>query len=122
MHESFDTVDVLKKAQEMIGIAQRPVVCSACGKVLATLTNGWNMYFSCGVGVPGSPDISAFGCAEHWACSPACWLKVAHACVDQHLHDVMIEAHNQLEEKRVQLQKQVDRMKEENNVNSSHEV
>jgi hypothetical protein len=124
MHDSFNSHDVLKKAQELVAIAQKPVICENCGTVLATLTNGWNCWFNGGIGVPGSPDLAAFSCdsGQHWACSLDCWQKIAHACIDEHLAPTMQGAHNLLLQRQQNLQRQVDTMKEESNVNSSDKV
>jgi len=39
------------------------------------------------IGSPGHPSLPAFQCSavEHWACTPECWVKVAHACIDEHM-------------------------------------
>lgn len=53
------------------------------------------------VGSPGHPAITGFQCPaiEHWSCSPGCWLVVAHACIDEHMHELLQLAHQKLREK-----------------------
>jgi hypothetical protein len=43
------------------------------------------------VGSPGHIGLAPFQCAheEHWACSPECWLLVTHACIDEHMHEML---------------------------------
>ncbi len=58
--------------------------CEACGKQDLS-PNMINVMMV--VGSPGHPTIAPFQCPqeEHWACSPECWSKVAHACIDEHM-------------------------------------
>ena len=39
---------------------------------------------------PGHPKLTGIACpTQHWACSLECWIKVAHACIDEHLLEVL---------------------------------
>jgi hypothetical protein len=67
------------------------VACEACGKqekrhlmINAVIC----------IPAPGHPALTGFGCpaGEHWACSPECWRTVAHACIDEHMHE-LLKAH-----------------------------
>lgn len=71
-----------------------PVTCEACGKTVDRRDYAINIMIL--VGSPGHPDLPAFQCVgggdspgDHWACSPECWLKVAHACIDEHMHQIL---------------------------------
>jgi hypothetical protein len=46
------------------------------------------------IGSPGHPALPPFQCGqtEHWACSVECWSKVAHACIDEHMSELLKEA------------------------------
>lgn len=50
------------------------------------------------IGSPGHFSLSSFQCihVEHWACSPECWKIIAHACIDEHLHVLLLRKHKQL--------------------------
>jgi len=73
----------------------RPVIhppartCEACGKVVPVGHDAINVIIV--VGSPGHPELPPFQCPheEHWACSIDCWLKVAHACIDEHISQVL---------------------------------
>lgn len=58
--------------------------CEACGKT-GLSPDMINVIIV--VGSPGHASLSPFQCAheEHWACSPECWEKVAHACISEHM-------------------------------------
>jgi hypothetical protein len=118
-HATFDRHDVIEAAKRTVAPAQTPIVCEGCGKVLATLTNGYNFWFNSGVGVPGSPDLAAISCdaGQHWACSLPCWYNVAHACIDQHMGPTIQSAHDLLEERRIKFEATIQ---EKLNVSSSH--
>lgn len=47
-----------------------------------------------GISSPGNERLSGgIGCSyEHWACSPNCWQKLAHACIDEHVVYLLLEA------------------------------
>lgn len=49
------------------------------------------------IGSPGHASMAPFQCPneEHWACSLDCWIKVAHACIDEHMIEVLKELHKQ---------------------------
>jgi hypothetical protein len=102
MHESFHRHNPQQKAKQMIQNVSSPVVCENCGKVLTTSNDAYNVMFVCQVGSPGNPALAAFQCdsIEHWACTPDCWKAVAHACIDQHMHETLIETLKQLEDRR----------------------
>lgn len=67
-----------------------PIVsCEACGKQGPTHLM---INLAVCIGSPGHPMLPPFQCPgsqqtgpEHWACSPECWQKVAHACIDEHM-------------------------------------
>jgi hypothetical protein len=65
------------------------VVCEACAKPGPS-----HLMINCmiAIGSPGHPSLPAFQCAavEHWACSPECWRNVAHACIDEHMHALLL--------------------------------
>lgn len=76
-----------------------PVVkCEACGKSGPTHLM---INLAVCIGSPGHPSLPPFQCpgsqqtapgpagAEHWACSPDCWKAVAHACIDEHMHELL---------------------------------
>lgn len=58
--------------------------CEACGKkgISSSMIN-----IIIVVGSPGHASLKPFQCSqeEHWSCSPDCWSKVAHACIDEHM-------------------------------------
>ena len=71
------------------------LTCESCGKQELS-HNMINLMI--GVGSPGHPSITGFQCPgsgqyegrpEHWACSPECWIKVAHACIDEHMQELL---------------------------------
>lgn len=47
------------------------------------------------VGSPGHAELAPFQCEhdEHWACSLECWRKVAHACIDEHIAELLYQQH-----------------------------
>lgn len=60
------------------------IQCESCG---AETPRNKAINFVAVVGSPGHPDLPPLPPhAEHWACSPECWLKVGHACLDEHIH------------------------------------
>lgn len=68
-----------------------PRTCEACGTIVVVGHDAIN--FIAVVGSPGHPSLTPLQCEqeEHWACSIACWAKVAHACIDEHM-TAMLEA------------------------------
>ncbi len=77
-------------------LASDPIrTCEACGKV-SPGSESFNIMMQ--VGVAGHPSIAPFQCphVEHWACSLDCWRKVAHACIDEHMHELLHYCHAQL--------------------------
>ena len=77
-----------------------PRVCENpdCNKVVPVGDGAINVIHIIQVGSPGHPGITAFQCpaSEHWACSPACWVVVAHACIDEHLFPIIEQVHARL--------------------------
>lgn len=73
-------------------------VCEACGHIVPGVEA---MNIMIVIGVAGDPRINPFQCPaeEHWACSPECWARVAHACIDEHMGAVLQHQHNQLQTK-----------------------
>ena len=72
-----------------IDTVQEPIrTCEACGKQTPS-SRSINCIMV--IGSPGHPDLKPFQCAaeEHWACSPECWVKVAHACIDEHMYIIL---------------------------------
>ncbi len=69
--------------------------CEACGTAVPGST-AINIMMQ--IGVAGHPSIMPFQCPleEHWACSRDCWLKVAHACIDEHMHPLLAHRHGQV--------------------------
>lgn len=59
-------------------------VCEACGK-----QDKRHLMINAVICIPapGHHTLTGFGCTagEHWACSPECWTKVGHACIDEHM-------------------------------------
>jgi hypothetical protein len=123
MHETFYRHDVIEAAKRTVVPAQIPIVCENCGRVLATLTNGWNESFSASIGVPGSPDLAAVSCdaGQHWACSIDCWELVGVACIHYHLRPTMEKAHALLEERRLAYEQSIKKGLEQNG-NNPHTV
>lgn len=70
------------------------VTCAICG----TQKPSCNMInFAVAVPSPGHPDLLGVGCpVEHWACSLNCWQKVAHACIDEHMLELLKERHQKV--------------------------
>lgn len=70
-----------------------PRTCEACGKVVSIGHDAINCIIV--IGSPGHPDLLPFQCPaeEHWACCPNCWAKVAHACVDEHMREILRQIH-----------------------------
>ena len=68
--------------------------CEACGKQVDS-SYAINMIFV--VGSPGHPELAPFQCEqeEHWACSLDCWKVVAHACIDEHMHVLLTQKHQE---------------------------
>ena len=73
-----------------------PRTCEACGKVVPIGHDAINIMIV--VGSPGHPDLKPFQCPleEHWACSRECWRKVAHACIDEHMHERLTTLHQEI--------------------------
>lgn len=76
------------------------VVCEACG---APGLRHLMMNVMIGVGSPGHPSLAGFQCpeTEHWACTLNCWRRVAHACLDEHVHEYLLALHATLKDKEV---------------------
>lgn len=71
------------------------VQCEACGLKLPR-HDAINIIIC--IGSPGHMDLPPFQCehTEHWACSRECWLKVAHACIDEHMHELLKQSHEKV--------------------------
>lgn len=71
-----------------VGSDSPTVVCEACQKPGPSHLMINVMIV---VGSPGHPALLPFQCSntEHWACSPECWKIVAHACIDEHMHELL---------------------------------
>lgn len=69
--------------------------CEACGKKITS-----SLAINCiiVIGSPGHPTLAPFQCAheEHWACSIGCWNKVAHACIDEHMSELLRYKHSEV--------------------------
>lgn len=78
----------------------QPRVCAGCGKDIPVGDSGINVITSVThvIGSPGHPGIPPWQCPqeEHWACSPDCWAKVAHQCIDEHMVPIVKEIHKRL--------------------------
>jgi hypothetical protein len=125
MHETFDRHDVVKKAHEIITGAEPPVVCEVCGTILPHLSNGINFWFNVGIGVPGSPQISAFGCdsGQHWTCSIKCLKLAGPECFLKHIVPTIEQANELLEQTKENYTKRIQELLEvKNDVNSSNNV
>ena len=68
--------------------------CEACGKQVES-SQAINLIIV--IGSPGHPELAPFQCEqeEHWACSLDCWRKVAHACIDEHMHVLLQQKHQE---------------------------
>lgn len=82
-------------AEPEYGTDSPTVQCEACPKTGPSHLM-INVMVCCGS--PGHPSITGFQCphVEHWACSLPCWRKIAHACVDEHMHVILTAFHQQL--------------------------
>jgi len=78
------------------------VMCECCGK---SGPSHLMINLMIAIGSPGHPSISGFQCPgsgqvhrspEHWACSPDCWKEIAHACINEHMHDLLLQAHQKV--------------------------
>lgn len=70
-------------------------ICEACNKQLPS-EQALNVIIVVGAVDRFAGRVQPFQCPqeEHWACSPECWNKVAHACVEEHMSWLL----NQLEQ------------------------
>lgn len=87
---------MLKKISEATAEANAPMrICEACGaqKISHEAINCIIV-----IGSPGHASLSPFQCAyeEHWSCSIPCWQKVAHACVDEHMAELLKQKHEEV--------------------------
>lgn len=81
------------KTEEIVQGSDSPTVqCESCGK---SGPSHLMINFMVAIGSPGHHTLNGFQCPgggqidnrpEHWACTPECWLVVAHACIDEHMH------------------------------------
>ena len=83
------------KTEPEYGTDSPTVNCESCGK-----SGPSHLMINCiiFIGSPGHPSLPPFQCPgsqqieqrpEHWACTPECWLLVAHACIDEHMHELL---------------------------------
>jgi hypothetical protein len=81
------------------------LTCEICGKQDLS-HNMINLMI--GSGSPGHPKLTGFQCPgsgqyhgrpEHWACSITCWEELAHACIAEHMVELLKQAHASLQEK-----------------------
>jgi hypothetical protein len=72
--------------------------CENCGRVLPSSKS---INFIGIIGSPGHSELMPFQCVhtEHWSCSIECWQKIAHACIDEHLAEMLKQKHQILGEK-----------------------
>lgn len=70
-------------------VLPQPRTCEACGTIVPVGHDAINIIIV--VGSPGHPELPPFQCPneEHWACCIDCWKKVAHACIDEHMTQVL---------------------------------
>lgn len=82
--------------QDQGRIPALPRTCEACGTVVPEGDKAIN--FIPAIGSAGHPDLPVIRCPheEHWACSLVCWAKVAHACIDEHLAQILQYAHQKM--------------------------
>ena len=90
-------LDTKKKPEPEYATDSPQRICEACGK-----SGPSHRMINCilVVGSPGWEGVPSFQCPqeEHWACSPDCWLKVAHACAEEHLHVILKDLHTTIRE------------------------
>lgn len=92
----------IKPQEPDYGSDSPTVTCEACGK---PGPSHLMINLMIGIGSPGHPALAPFQCPgsgqieqrpEHWACTPECWAKIAHACVDEHMSALLKQAHASL--------------------------
>lgn len=73
-----------------------PRRCEACGTIVPVGHDAINCIIV--IGSPGHPSLMPFQCPmeEHWACSPVCWKKVAIACIEEHMHQLLLSKHKEV--------------------------
>lgn len=73
-----------------------PRTCEACGRVVPIGHDAIN--FIAVIGSPGHPKLAPFQCGhvEHWACSIVCLQRVAHACIDEHIIEMLKIKHTEI--------------------------
>lgn len=86
---------IIRERSVVVPVPDPPRTCESCGKVVQESPDAINVVIS--VGSPGHKDLQAFQCPEeqHWACSIECWSKVAHACLDEHILEILKIMHKQ---------------------------
>ena len=97
-------IEIYKKL--VLGEVSPPTTCEGCGKTIPTRANAMNTnnvsyVFNAQVGSPGHPALPVLQCpvadnAEHWACSPDCWHKVAVDCLTNHQKPILDHFHQTL--------------------------
>jgi hypothetical protein len=78
------------------------LTCEICGK---SAPSHLMINLMIGIGSPGHPSLTGFQCPgsgqyqgrpEHWACSLECWKQLAHACIDEHMIQLLRDKHDEL--------------------------
>lgn len=85
----------IEVSNQKIDVSTPSRICEACRKKVPG-DEAINIMMQ--IGVAGHPSIMPFQCPceEHWACCRECWKKVAHACIDEHMHEVLMFFHAQV--------------------------
>lgn len=89
----------LKEKIEPIYASDSPKrICENCNKIGPSHRM---INFICCIGSPGHESLQPIQCEqeEHWACSIECWSKVAHACIDEHMVELLKQKHGVLNDK-----------------------
>lgn len=79
-------MSLLRPLNERIIPPEPAETCEACGKSLPR-----SYMMNAILVASGTHPALPFQCPAggHWACSPECWVKVAHACVDEHMQQLL---------------------------------
>ncbi len=89
-------IQIIDKPQQT-EIPAIPRTCEACGTIVPEGDKAIN--FIPAVGSAGHPDVAGVVTCpyeEHWACSLECWAKVAHACIDEHMAQILQHIHQKM--------------------------
>jgi len=70
-------------------------ICEICGK---EVPGSEAINYIASIGVAGDPRLKPIQCPyeEHWSCSIEHLQQVAHACITEHLKEILVYAHNQI--------------------------